>query len=363
MSANADRWEQHKMKSVARMALEPGMVLGEDVEYQGNVLFPAETEINEAIIDRLKRYSIMCVTIKEDIDFATTHYEKIRFDESFKNFRQKHAENLIRYKHLIKSFVTEGIQIPDQELLGVYEEMASTYDSGTTLLDYLYNLVPNEDELTYTHCLNSALLGGTFADWMELNEEDKKTLILSCFYYDIGKLKLPYELLWKSGKLSEEEYTLVKKHPVIGYAILNNTSSVSQRIKNAVIMHHERMDGSGYPYHMKGSKIDVFARYVAIIDTYIAMASPRSYRIALTPLQILDNFQKNLTVFDTEILLPLMKRIADAQIGTTVQLSDDSVWDVFMIHPDGYSLPVLKNQADEIMDLRKNPQLKIVKNL
>lgn len=351
------------MKPVARMALEPGMILGEDVEYQGGVLYPADTALTEAMIERLKRYSIMCVTIKEDIDFATTHYEKIRFNECFKNFQQKHAENLMRYKHLMTSFVTGGKQIADEDLFAIYNDMAATYDSGTTLLDYLYNLVPNEDELTYTHCLNSALLGGTFADWAGMDKNDKETLILSCFYYDIGKLKLPYDLLWKSGKLSEEEFAMVKKHPVIGYAILNNTSSVNQRIKNAVIMHHERMDASGYPYHMKGSSIDIFARYVAIIDTYIAMASPRSYRTALTPLQILDNFQKSLTVYDTEILLPLMKRIADAQIGTTVQLSDDSVWDVFLVHPGRYSLPVLKNEKDQVLDLLENPQLKIVKNL
>lgn len=351
------------MKPVARMALEPGMVLGEDVVCQDEVLFPAETVLTAAMIDRLKRYSVMCVTIKEDIDFATTHYEKIRFDEKFKNFQQKHAENLMRYKQLMNSFTRGERQIPDEELLAIYDDLSATYDSGTVLLDYLYNLVPNEDELTFTHCLNSALLGGTFADWMEMDQKDKETLILSCFYYDIGKLKLPYDLLWKSGKLSEEEYTLVKKHPVIGYAILNNTSSVNQRIKNAVIMHHERMDGSGYPYHMKGTKIDLFARYIAIIDTYIAMASSRSYRTALTPLQILDNFQKNLTIYDTEILLPLMKRISDAQLGTTVQLSDDTVWDVFLIHPGRYSLPVLKNAEDQTLDLLENPQLTIVKNL
>ncbi|MCM1190899.1 MAG: HD domain-containing protein [Butyrivibrio sp.] len=351
------------MKSVARMALEPGMVLGEDVSYQDEILFPAETVLTAAMIERLKRYSIMCVTIKEGIDFATTHYEKIRFDEYFKIFQQKHGDNLMHYKRLMISFVMEGRQIPDEALLSIYSDMASTYDSGTVLLDYLYNLVPNEDELTFTHCLNSALLGGTFADWMELEKQDKETLILSCFYYDIGKLRLPYEILWKSGRLSEEEYALVKKHPVIGYAILNNTSSVNQRIKNAVIMHHERMDGSGYPYHMKGSGIDIFARYVAIIDTYIAMASPRSYRTALTPLQILDNFQKNLSVYDTEILLPLMKRISDAQLGTTVQLSDDSVWDVFLIHPGRYSHPVLKNAEDQTLDLLATPQLTIVKNL
>lgn len=339
------------------------MILGEDVEYQGGVLFPADTTLTDAHIERLKRYSIMCVTVKERIDFATTHYEKIRFNDNFNSFQQKHAENLMRYKHLMSSFVTKGIQIPDRELLSIYDEMCATYDSGTTLLDYLYNLVPNEDELTYTHCLNSVLLGGVFADWMGMEPSDKETLLLSCFYYDIGKLKLPYELLWKSGRLSEEEFAMVKKHPVIGYAILNNTSSVSQRIKNAVIMHHERMDGSGYPYHMKGSGIDVFARYMAIIDTYIAMASSRSYRTAFTPLEILDNFQKNLTAYDTQILLPLMERIANAQLGTTVQLSDDSVWDVFLIHPGRYSQPVLKNGEDQILDLLVHPQLKIVKNM
>lgn len=352
------------MKPVARMALEPGMVLGEAVEYSGGILYTADTVLTEEMIARLKRYSIMCVTVKEGIDFATTHYEKIRFDECFKLFQQKHAENLLRYKKLMVSFVTGGVPVASDDLLAIYQDMASTYSSGTTLLDYLYNLVPNEDELTYTHCLNSALLGGTFADWMELSQADRETLILSCFYYDIGKLRLPYDLLWKSGKLSDEEFAQVKKHPVIGYALLNNSKApVDQRVKNAVIMHHERMDGSGYPYHMKGSGIDVFARYVAIIDTYIAMASSRSYRTALTPLQILDNFQRNLPIYDTEILLPLMKRIADAQLGTTVQLSDDSVWDVFLVHPGRYSLPVLRNAEEKVLDLLEHPQLTIVKNL
>ena len=195
-----------------------------------------------------------------------------------------------------------------------------------------------------------------------MRPEDKNILILSCFYYDIGKLRLPYELLWKPGKLTDEEYDMVKKHPEIGYSILSNTT-LDRRIKNAVIMHHERMDGSGYPYHMKGSKIDIFARYVAIIDTYIAMASPRTYRNALTPLQILGNFEKDMLKFDSELLIPLMKRIADAQIGSTVQLNDESVWEVFVIHPGKLSRPILKNENNQILDLMENPQLEIMKNL
>ena len=350
------------MKSVARMALQPGMILGEDVECQGKILFSANTTLDASMIERLKRYSIMCVTIMEDIDLATTHFEKIRLNDGFKNFEQRHAANLMFYKRVMLNFVSSGQQISNSTLLSIYNDIRSTYAQGSTLLDYLYNLVPNEDELTFNHCLNSALLAGTFAEWAGMSDEDRDMLILSCFYYDIGKLQLPYDLLWKPGKLTEDEYATVKKHPVIGYSLLNNTT-LDQHIKNVVIMHHERMDGSGYPYHMKGSGIDMFARYVAIIDTYIAMASPRSYRTAMTPLQILGNFEHNTHKYDAAILVPLMRRIADAQIGSTVQLNDESIWEVFIIHPARLSRPVLKNENSEILDLMEHPQMDIIKNL
>lgn len=350
------------MKALAQMALTPGMTLGEDVIDNGNVLIPADTVLNEGLIELLKRYSIMCVTVKEDADLAKTHNEMIRLSDGFKSFAQKHADNLQIYKKLCTSLVKSGTAIPDEALMAIYNDISTTYGNGIELLSFLYNLMPNEDELTFNHCLNSALLGGTFADWINMTPEDKKTLILSCFYYDIGKLRLPYELLWKPGKLSDEEYNEVKKHPVIGYALLNSVS-IDQHIKNVVIMHHERMDGSGYPYHMKGTHIDLFARYVAIIDTYTAMASPRAYRLARTPLQIIGHFEANMPQYDTELLLPLMQRIADAQIGTTVQLSDDTVWNIFLIHPGRLSRPVLKNEKNEFLDLVENPQLEIVKNL
>ena len=134
-------------------------------------------------------------------------------------------------------------------------------------------------------------------------------------------------------------------------------------MKNAVIMHHERLDGSGYPYHMSGQRIDVFARYIAIIYAYIAMASPRTYRNALTPLQILGNFEKSLDKYDVELLMPIMKRIADAQIGTSVELNDGSIWEVLIIHPNKYSRPILKNDKNEFVDLLQRPDLEIVKNV
>ena len=194
------------MKSIARMALQPGMILGEDVEYQGKKLFSAGTVVDENVLERLKRYSVMCVTVKESVDLATTHFEKIRYNEGFKQFEQKHADSLMLYKQMMLAFAATGLQIPDDALLSIYQDIHTTYKHGSTLLDYLYNLVPNEDELTFNHCLISALLAGTFADWLSMRSEDKNALILSGFYFDIGKLKITYELLWKSGKLTDEKY-------------------------------------------------------------------------------------------------------------------------------------------------------------
>lgn len=348
------------MKAVARMELKPGMTLGEDVRWQDKILFSEGTVLSQSNIERLKRYNIMIVTVMEDVDFATTHYERLRYSQDFKLFEQKHTQNLFKYKKLMMDFATAGKQIPEQALIEIYDDLRSTYSSGAVLLDYLYNLMPNEDELTFNHSLNSALLAGVFAKWTSMSEEDRKELILAGFYYDIGKLKLPYDLLWRSGKLSQEEFEVVKKHPSIGWAMLGNTG-LSSRIQDAVLMHHERMDGSGYPKHTKGSEIGIFARYIAIIDTYIAMASPRPHRNALTPLQIMGNFERNVAKYDKELLIPLMVHISDAQIGSSVCLNDDSVWEVSHIHATKLSRPVLKNAEQEILDLREHPELEIVK--
>lgn len=351
------------MKVVAQVELIPGMVLGEDVEIQGSVILKAGTVFDKAAIDKLNQFSVASVTIKEGVDLATTHFERVRYNEQFQVFTRKHSDSLRRYRQLMEDFLAaNGGNVPNEELMAIYNDMRTTYSNGTTLLDFLYNLMPNEDELTFNHCLNSALLAGIFTEWFNMNDEDKETLILSCFYYDIGKLQLPYNVLWKPGKLTPEEFAIVQKHPALGYQILNGTS-VNQHIRNVAAQHHERMDGSGYPFRSKGNMIDVFSRYAGIIDTYIAMASPRSYRAALTPLQILDNLAETREKYDAEILLPAMKRISDAQLGTSVQLNDGSVWEVFMINPDKYFRPVLKNSDGQVISLLDHPELKIVKNV
>ncbi|MCR5256094.1 MAG: HD domain-containing protein [Acetatifactor sp.] len=347
------------MRTITKMELEPGMVIGEDIIHNGNVIFKKNTSLDPEKISKLNRYPILCVSILEAVDFATTHYEKLQYDEKFIKFRTKYDYVLLKFKEFFMKFVNNNTKIPDDLLLSMYSELEDLLPSRFSILDYLYNMIPNEDELTFTQCLNSALLGGSIANWMSMNFEAKKTLILCGFYYDIGKLKLPYDILWKNGKLTDEEYDTVKTHPKLGYDMVKNLN-LNSHIKNAVLMHHERTDGSGYPMKLHIENIDNYARYMGIIDSYTAMASPRPHRTALSPFEILGRFEDSLDKYDAEILIPVMKSIADSQIGKRIRLSDGSEWEVLIIHPNKFSRPIIKNDNNDIMDLLEHNEMSII---
>lgn len=350
-----------KVKDVARIALKPGMILGQDVlNYRGELLFSAGTKIDETIIAKLARHSITAVTILEDSDLATTHFEKVRLSDAFKCFEAAYNRFLMKYKHAMSNFVDCQKAVDMQFLLDMHYELAYLAGSGPMLLDYLYNMIPNEDELTHTHCLNSALIAGVFADWLAMRRPEKDILILCAFFYDIGKLKLPYDLLWKSAKLSDAEYETIKTHPVLGHEIAR-IHQLDIHIANSILMHHERCDGTGYPAGLAKDQIDIYARHIAIIDAYEAMTSPRTYRQSMTPLQVISRFeQEGFQKYDETLLRPILKRIADSQIGLSVKLSDDSEWDIFVINPSRLSRPILKRNGTEFLDLNSRPDLEVV---
>ena len=186
------------MKSVARMELKPGMITAEDVlNYKNEIIVTANTRINDTIIEKLARQSILVVPIKEEIDFATTHFEKVRLSEGFKNFESTYKIYFPVYKHIVMNAVNNRVPINVEQLMDVYRNIIVCAKSGELLLDYLYNMLPGEDDMTHAHCLNSALIAGVFGTWLGLSNEDITLFIQSAFLYDIGKLSIPYQILWK----------------------------------------------------------------------------------------------------------------------------------------------------------------------
>ncbi len=350
------------MKSVARMELKQGMVVAEDVlNYKNEVIVPANAKITPNIIEKLARHSILVVPIKEEIDFATTHFEKVRLSEGFRNFESTYRLYFPVYKSIVMSAVTNRAPINMVQLQEVYRNIIMCAKSGELLLDYLYNMLPGEDDMTHAHCLNSALIAGVFGTWLGLSNEDISLLIQCAFVYDIGKLSIPYQILWKPERLTSEEYRLVMRHTTIGYDFLKSYGSFDPHVLNATLQHHERCDGSGYPKALTAAEIDRFAKYIAIIDTYEAMTSPRSYRQKLNPFQIIANYEnEGFVKYDYNAIKSILSHIAASQLGFNVQLSNAQVGEVILINEKALSRPLIKMNDNSLLDLSANNNLSIV---
>lgn len=350
------------MKVVARIELKPGMIIAEDIlNYKNEIIVMAGTKVTDNVLKKLARQSIMAVPIKEEIDFSTTHFEKVRMTDGFKNFESIYNIYFPVFKRYMLGAVNKSQPINLSQFMEVYNSIIASVKSGEQLLDYLYNLVPDEEEMTLCHCLNSALIAGVFATWLGLSNKDSLLLIQCAFLYDIGKFSIPYSILWKPQKLTQEEYMLVMKHTQIGYDFLNQVGSFNSHILKATLQHHERCNGSGYPNGLISPDIDRFAKYIAIVDTYEAMTSARSYRKKLNPFQIIANYEnEGFGRYDVEALRSILSHIASSQLGFNVQLSNERLGTVILINEKALSRPLIKlNEDNSLIDLSKERNIKI----
>ncbi len=349
------------MKTIARMALKQGMVLGENVlNYKNELIYPADTVVDDVVIAKLARHSIMCVAIKEEIDFATTHFEKVRLSTEFKYFEITYNDCMPVYRKIMNDFITQQAPIRTSRLMELYVKISSCAKNGEQLIDFLYNMLPNEDDMTHAHCLNSALIAGVFGTWLGLKKEDIFLLIQCGFFYDIGKLKLPNELIWKPSKLTDLEFTQMKTHTMLGFELLKNMD-INEHVLKATLQHHERCDGTGYPSKLRGDRIDVFAKYIAVIDSYEAMTSARTYRQSMHPFQVIANFERSgFEKYDVDIIKPILSHIATTQLGFSVRLSNDTEAEIILINQEHLSRPLLKTADGVLIDLSKEPELEII---
>jgi HD-GYP domain-containing protein (c-di-GMP phosphodiesterase class II) len=149
--------------------------------------------------------------------------------------------------------------------------------SYTSMVRILAAALDARDKYTLGHSARVAWLSLLIGKKLGLNPEELKELQMACFLHDIGKIRVPDLILSKDEDLNEEEYEIVRQHPLHGAEILNLSPSLHKYIP-AVLHHHEWYNGEGYPHGLKGEEIHLYAQIVAIADAYDAMTSSRPYR-------------------------------------------------------------------------------------
>ncbi len=164
----------------------------------------------------------------------------------------------------------------------------------------LAKTIDAKDKYTNGHSIRVAQYSKMIAERMELSEKMCEDIYYMGLLHDIGKIGVPNEIINKPAKLTDEEYSIIKTHPEIGYQILSEIKSRPELAKGAR-WHHERYDGKGYPDRKAGEEIPIEARIIAVADSYDAMTSNRSYRDYLPQDVVREEIEKNIgTQFDEE---------------------------------------------------------------
>ena len=147
------------------------------------------------------------------------------------------------------------------------------------------------DEYLTSHCVNVALLSSMLGKWLNLPKKDLTLLTYSAFLHDIGKTKVNQTILNKPSKLTKSEFEEIKKHSIYSYDLVKNIPYLDESVSLGVLMHHERLDGSGYPLGLKEDKISAFAKIIGITDMFDAMTSDRVYSKKQNPFKVLEIMQ------------------------------------------------------------------------
>ncbi|MCL4457720.1 MAG: HD domain-containing protein [Nitrospirae bacterium] len=177
--------------------------------------------------------------------------------------------------------------------------------------DAIYSMLSlkNYDYYTYTHSVNVAVLSVGLGVAIDLKRNDVEKLGTGALLHDIGKSAISHEILNKQGKLDSKEYLIMRNHVTEGEKILRTHKEVSEESFDAVLQHHEKLTGKGYPMKLQDGEIKLFGRITAIADCYDALTTRRPYKPAFTPFNALSIVAKETGNYDPELLGVFIKML------------------------------------------------------
>lgn len=216
-------------------------------------------------------------------------------------------------------------------------------------------------EYQFVHPVAVAILSGYIASKLKYKQADIIQISLAGLLADIGMTKITSRNLYKKDILVADELAEIKKHPVYGYKAVSNVHSIQEGVKYAVLQHHERYDGSGYPIGSKGSAIHPYAQIVAVADVYHAMTSERIYQKKKSPYKVLETIlQDEFGKFDITSVQALIDGMVKINHGNIIRLSNDEMAEILFVDQKNKFRPLIKlSETGEILNLAEKRYLYI----
>lgn len=360
------------MKKFSIEEIKVGMVPTSTVySIDNQVVLRAGEVIKEADYNRLIRWGIRELYSEGDFLDNDSFQSLIEYKiNEEKNFVKIYNQITEFFKQIYNDIVEKlkcninSLNILSQRVI----DLALNYKNQIISYALIFS---NDYSYPVTHLINTAIISAIGAKEFSLSELDMKKLVIASLLHDIGMSKVPLEILNKKSKLTEEEYKIIKSHPIDGYKILKECNFEDQDILNAILQHHEQYNGNGYPRKLAKDKISIFARFIAVSDAFEAQISYRSYRKSLTGYLAMKNVLIGAnTRFDPDILKAFVNAFSIYPPGSIVQLNNGCVGTVVEVNQNALLRPKIKLLIDEsgnrltkdvVKDLKKEEELFIVR--
>lgn len=311
--------------------LKPGMVLARSIPSSNPILPLLVTgqPLNEETIRIVLQRGIKGLYIENELtddivceEFLSSE-EKQAMLADIKSEMVKLTKNSKRVSYRTFTKIAESI-------------VMSALDQDNLLCNM--NDIRDYDNYTYSHSLYVGIISVILGKAIGLNQDQLHDVAMAGLMHDIGKLDIPAKIINKPGSLTEEEFALIKQHPMQAVDRLRGLFNCRETIVQGVACHHEYYNGTGYPREIEGNSIPLYGRILAIADVYDALSAKRSYREPWTSGQIIDYIVSRSGIqFDPELLVKFLSTVSAYPTGCLVKLSDNSVGIVVQNHP-GFSL-------------------------
>lgn len=351
------------MRLIPVNCAKEGCCLAKNIyDLEGRVLLAKGAKLTEKVLKKVEQNGILSLYINdkysndeiEDIIKPELRNKAIKtIKDSFENLfkLEEHTDGKYSKPQGCELSKSKCNYIEKLNLLvdEIIDEILAKKDIMINLVD-----IKSMDNYTYEHSVNVIVLSLIIGLEMNYTRGQLYNLAVGAMLHDIGKVFVPKEVLLKNGELTEDEFSIIKEHPSKGYDYLKADMDISAMSKIIILQHHERIDGTGYPEKINGSRIHEFSKIVSIADVYDALTSDRPYRMGMPPNDaieyIMGSADRN---FDYDMVNAFLKRIVPYPVGTMVRLSSDEIAvikETNMNYPLRPVVRIIGNKTNEIKD-------------
>jgi HD-GYP domain-containing protein (c-di-GMP phosphodiesterase class II) len=253
-----------------------------------------------------------------------------------------------------------GLQIDVSKVRAIIVPLIEQADINSSDIFHLHHYT-TKNEYLYDHPLAVGIISAFIAQKLNYNKGDVTQIALAGCLSDCGMARVRQSVLNKNTTLTLEEYEEIKQHPTFSYQMIKNSPLLKDAAKIAILHHHERMDGSGYPFGEKAGRIHPYAKILSVADIFHAMTSERLYKPKHSPFKVLEMINEELFgEFDIAALKALSSAIMTFSIGSKIRLSDGQTAEIIFAEEKNPVRPLVRlEETNEILALEKYRHLHI----